>query len=275
MKKPKIIKKDNKIILRVQTEKGESLSAREVDALSGGKVDGLFPVKIIPKGKLFQLFYDVTGYMSLESYLKSGLRKSGFSALLDNIFNTLQALQTSFFSSNAILLSISRVFISPGTKKVCFIFVPIQFFNTNVTLRSFYLDIVKNTVFSSGENLEYVDELTRILNRGINISLFDLGEYIDKISAKADIRSSKIRCKKCNAVNNRDSKFCASCGSQFENEEKTNNTVYDPLKVAAAVSLSQQKQSVIDAPGEAVQKVKAASPPVPVLKARICGRGKI
>jgi len=268
MKTPKIISKNNKTILRVQTEKGESLSAREVDALSSGKVDGLFPVKVITKGKLFQLFYDVTGYMSLESYLKSGLRKSTFSALLDNIFNTLQALQTSFFNANAILMSASQVFISPGTKKVCFIFVPIQFFNTNVTLRKFYLDIVKNTAFSSGENLEYVDELTSILNRGINISLFDLGEYIDKISTKTNTRPLKSRCKKCNAVNNRDSLFCASCGSSFENEEKTNNTVYDPLKAVAAISLAQLKQPIIDAPSDVIQK-ENIKPPVPVLKAWI------
>ena len=268
MKNPKIITKENKTILRVQTEKGESLSAREVDALTGGKAEGLFPVKIIQKGKLFQLFYDVTGYMTLDSYLKSGMRKAVFSALLDDVFNTLQALQASFFSSSAILLSIKQVFVSPGTKKVYFIYVPIQFFNTNVTLRNFYLDIIKNTVFSSGENLEYIDELTRILNRGINLSLFDLGEYIGKISARANARPSKSRCKKCNAVNNRNSGFCALCGSSFGNEEKTNNTVYDPLKAVAEVSLAQSKQPIIDASGAVIQKADI-TPPIPVLKARI------
>ncbi|MDR0852354.1 MAG: hypothetical protein LBN36_07650, partial [Clostridiales Family XIII bacterium] len=92
MKKAKIISKDNKTILRLQTEKGELLSAREAEALTRGRVDGLFPVRIVPKGKFFQFFYDVTGYLTLENYLKSDLRKPHFAALLDNIYRTLDSL---------------------------------------------------------------------------------------------------------------------------------------------------------------------------------------
>ena len=232
MKKLKIITKDNKTVLRMQTEKGELLSAREVEALTVGKVDGLFPVKIENKGKRNQLIYDITGYITLESYLKSGLRKPTFAAILGEIFNTLKTLQDAFFSSSALLLSPSLVFISPGNKKVCFIFVPVQLYTADVTLRDFYLSVAKNTLFSKDENLEYVDELNEILSRGINLSLFDLEEYINKISVKAKTGETKIRCKKCNAVSSKASLFCSSCGSVFNGNDIRNSGFYDPLAVA-------------------------------------------
>ena len=264
MKKPKIITKDNKTFLRIETEKGESLGAREVEVISRG-ADGLFSITIVPKGKVFRLFYDITGYITLESYLKSGLRKQAFAELLEDIYNTLQSLNATFLKSNAILLSINRVFVSPGTKRVCFIFIPIQLYNTNVTLRSFYLDIVKSAVFSQGENLEYLDELTKILNRGINVSLFDLSEYIDKISGKSYIRSLKSRCKKCNAINNKDSFFCVSCGVSFKDVEKE-STVYDPLKAAAVVSMPRLKNPDFDSPVRVVSQ-SIDKMPVSLIKA--------
>jgi len=246
MKKPKIITKDNKTVLRLQTEKGELLSAREVEALTRGKVDGLFPVKIEKKGKRILFYYDVTGYITLESYLKSGLRKSTFAALLGEIFYTLQTLQEAFFSSTAMLLALSQVFISPGDKKVHFIFVPVQLYTANVPLRDFYLSVAKSTVFSKDENLEYVDELAGILNRGINLSLFDVEEYIRKISVKSRNEETKIRCKKCNAVNKKASLFCITCGAVFNGSNSSGGVSYDPLITADVEPVVQpvvQKQS--------------------------------
>ena len=236
-----------------------------VEALTRSNVDGLVPLKIVSKGKLFQLFYDITGYIPMESYLKSGLRKQHFAALLDNTYFTLQSLQASFFSINAILLSINQVFISPVTKKTGFIFIPIQFYTTDTNLRDFFHAIVKNTTFSQGEKLEYVDELTVILNRGINVSLFDLEEYIHKISERPKVAEAKNRCKKCSAVYDKGTRFCPSCGIAFNTCENRSSSVYDPLTILENVPLAKavvQRQSACNQEATP-QKVPSAGIEVP------------
>jgi len=181
-RKPKIINKNNRVSVLYCTEKGEQLSARETDALSRDLVPGLFPVEITPRGKKTILTFDVTGYIALPSYLKSGLRKQHFAALLADVFYLLKDFQERFFSVSAVLLDHDFVFIDPATKKARFIFIPVQLFTGGTSIREFYMGFVKNTVFSQHENLDYKDELEKILKRGINVSLFDLEEYIISIT---------------------------------------------------------------------------------------------
>ena len=229
MKKTKILTENNRTFLRLQTERNEMLDPREADILTQGKVNGLFPVSVVPKGKTYQLVYDVTGYMFLESYLKSGLRKAAFAALLQEIYGTLRDLREAFFSPESMLLSLDRVFLSPGSKKVSFVFVPVQHYVGEHSMRDFYLAIARETVFSPGESPAYTEELTGLLKRGLNLSLFELEEYIRRLSQAPAPDTPKNRCNACHAVNRRAALFCAFCGAPMHVKGEQNRAVYDPL----------------------------------------------
>lgn len=252
--KPKIINKNNQMLVRIQTTKGEQLSAREADALSRDLIQSLFPVKVTLKGKQHQFVFDVAGYMPLPNYLKSGLRKQHFAALLSDAFYTLKDLQNRFFSITSILLSHQFVFIHPVTKKVRFVFVPIQLYDGGVSIREFYLGIAKLTTFSQGENTDYVDEYLSILSHGINVSMFELEEFIQRISADSKTTTAKKRCRKCSALNNKDLQFCSSCGAKMDDRESKATAAYDPFQSVAAVPLS--------IPDKAPVQYEAASQPV-------------
>ena len=242
-RKLKVISSNNTTLVTVHSKKGEQLSVREADALSRDLIPWLFPVTITPKGKKFLLAFDVTGYMPLPSYLKSGLRKQHFAALLSDVFYTLRDLHERFFNVSAVILNHNYVFVNPITKKVRFVFVPIQFFSGGTSIREFYSGFAKNTLFSQqNENLEYVDELLTIVNRGINVSLFDLEEYIISISELGKSSSAKRRCKKCSAVNEKDVYYCATCGEQLEPNENRNWAVYDPLQSVSLNSNTEQAE---------------------------------
>ena len=240
-RKPKIISKNNQTILRIQTAKGERLSAREADALSRDAVPGLFPATVTPKGKTYQISFDVSGYMSLAHHLKTELHKKDFAAVLANAMGTLRELQEKFFNSSAILLNHNFVFLNPGTKKLRFIFVPVQSYAGERSVRDFYLDFAMNTVFSKSESMDYLEEYQRILNRGINVSMFDLEEFIGKLSEEPKNRASgKSRCKKCNAVNGRSVQFCAACGASLMGGNGALAAAYDPLQSAAPAAPAAQ-----------------------------------
>lgn len=233
MKKPRIITEGSRTFLRLHTEKNELLDPRRADMLIQGKVDGLFPVQIVPKGKAYQFLYDVTGYMLLESYLKSGLRRAAFAALLRDVYETLRDLCQAFFSPESMLLSLDKVFLRPGSKKASFIFVPVQQYAGGQSVRDFYLSIAREAVLSPGESTAYVEELIALLKRGVNLSMFDLEEYIRKLSEMPMPDAPKNRCKKCHAVNRSASSFCAFCGAPLQAEEQ-GHAVYDPLAAKKA-----------------------------------------
>ena len=239
-RKPKVVSKNNKTIIQIQIAKGEHLTAREADALSRDLIAGLFPAKVTEKGKAFRLVFDVTGYMPLATYLKTELNKQNFASLLSVAVETLNELREKFFDVSAILLNHKFVFLNPTTKKLRFIFVPIQFYTSGTSIRDFYMDFVKNAVFSKNSNTDYIDEYIEILNCGINVSMFDLEEYIRKISVNTKSNISKSRCRKCNAVNDKAAQFCASCGMRFGGQESKVSTAYDPLLAVEAVPLTLQ-----------------------------------
>lgn len=233
MKRPRIITEGSRTFLRLHTEKNELLDPRRADILIQGKVDGLIPVQIVPKGKTCLLLYDVTGYMLLESYLKSGLRRAALAALLRDIYETLRDLRQAFFCPESMLLSPDRVFLRPGSRKASFIFVPVQQYAGGQSVRDFYLSIAREAVLSPGESTAYVEELIALLKCGVNLSMFDLEEYIRKLSETPMPDAPKNRCKKCHAVNRSASSFCASCGTPLHTEEQ-GRAVYDPLAAEKA-----------------------------------------
>ena len=215
-KKPKTQTKSNRVLLIIDSPKGGQLLAREADALSRDSVRGLFPVQVAERGGKYRMTYDVTGYITLRNYLKSGLRKQHIAKLLSDVFYTLEDLQKRYYHVSAVLLDHDHVYIDPSTKKARFIFVPVHLYRGGTSIREFYIAFAQNTSHSENENAGYLEELAAVVNRGVNLSMYDLEEYIASISENARERPGRARCGKCGALNKTGAALCAVCGETLQ-----------------------------------------------------------
>lgn len=232
MQKYKIVKKKGISQIVLKSQKGQQLCERELQTINGNKIAGLLPVEITQKNSIYTLQYDITKYALLKDYLKNPLTKGAFLHMLKNILATLKKLQEEFISQNYILLDTNYVTINPSTGQIYFICIPIQFYDTNTSLKEFLLHIIQMCSFSNTENVNYVSEYIKILNQGTNISVFELEEYLIKLSEpqKIDLMELQKKCPKCQSIFKNDSKYCTNCGHLIlVRPTMTGERIFDPL----------------------------------------------
>lgn len=232
MSKFKIEQSAGQNVLVIQGQKGQQISEREYYAISTGQIPGLLRAELIRKGSAFKLVYNISGYISLREFLVNPLNKQSFARLLNNILNNLKALQRAYYNYQFILMDMNAAMVNPTTQQVSFVYVPITFYESGTSLKEFLLSIIQCCSFAPGENTDYVREYIRILNAGINFSVFDLEEYIKNLKLDEQSDEQTKKCPRCGSLIPPNVNFCASCGMKVSGIKVENtNGIYDPARV--------------------------------------------
>ncbi len=245
----KISKKNGTAQFVIKSQKGQQLNEREVYEINTGIVDGLLRCSIERRKSGFKLYYDLTGYMTLRGFLRNPLNKQTFALLLKSIIDNINSLQQAYFNYQYVLLDINRVLVNPSTNKVYFIYVPIQSFDTHTSLKELLTEIIKNATFSNMEDNSYVRDYIRIINSGINFSVFELEEYINSISSGVGkgVNVQKVVCPRCNNIIPKGMTYCLDCGTKIlEQRTQKRSAIYDPAGGNSYVSSGFNQESCQD-----------------------------
>lgn len=232
MAKYKIEHAKGRTLLVIAGQKIDQLSEREFYAITTMQMPCLVKADIIRKTKTFKLMYDISGYISLREFLMNPLSKRTFSKLLRSILDNLKILQRAYFEERYLLLDVNTVMVNPLNQELKFVFVPISFYENTASLKGFLLSIIDHCMFIQGESGDYVREYIRILNNGINFSVYDLEEYVRLLNAETPDAKYENKCDKCGAILGYNVNFCSLCGTRIGEIVVKNDTVYDPSKTA-------------------------------------------
>lgn len=230
MNKIKLANKMGLSQLIIKSLKGQQVSENEVYAINANKVPGLLHLDVVQKGSSFKLIYNITGFISLKEFLKMPLNKQLFAQILQNILANLKAVESAYFNQQYLLMDINQVYVNPNTQHIYFIYVPILMFESGTSLREFLLGIIQHGTFTPGEDNSYVRDYITILNSGINFSVFELEEYINKLLGQNTSRIQEVVCPNCKTKLKKGTNYCHVCGAKVSgNTGNTGKGVYDPL----------------------------------------------
>lgn len=230
MNKIKLANKMGLSQLIIKSLKGQQVSENEVYAINANKVPGLLHLDVVQKGSSFKLIYNITGFISLKDFLKMPLNKKLFAQILQNILANLKAVESAYFNQQYLLMDINQVYVNPNTQHIYFIYVPILMFESGTSLREFLLGIIQHGTFTPGEDNSYVRDYITILNSGINFSVFELEEYINKLLGQNTSRTQEVVCPNCKTKLKKGTNYCHVCGAKVSgNTGNTGKGVYDPL----------------------------------------------
>lgn len=230
MNKIKIKSKLGLSQLIIKSQKGQQISEHEAYAINANKVKGLLHLDVVQKGSSFNLIYNITGFITFKEFLVTPLNKESFAKILQNILDNLKSMDEAYFNQHNLLMDFNRVMVNPATQHIYFVYVPIQFFDSGDSLREFLLNIIQHCTFAPGEDNSYVRDYITILNSGINFSVFELEEYINKLLGQKTTRAQDIECPQCKTKLKKGTNYCHACGAKVSgNTGNTGKGVYDPL----------------------------------------------
>lgn len=230
MNKCKLVNKLGVTQLIIKSQKGQQLNEREVYSINSNEVQGLLHFDVVNKGASFELVYNISGFITFREFLQTPLNRASFAGILSNILENLNLMQGAYINQYYLLMDFDRVMVNPATQRIYFIYVPIQGFENNVSIRDFLLDIIQYSTFAPGEDNSYVTRYIEILNRGINYSVFELEEYIKKLSGIKTADASVYReCPQCHINVKKGTNYCPECGAKVSGVNGKSGR-YDPLE---------------------------------------------
>lgn len=230
MNKCKIVIEKGRRLLVFKSEKGQQISERENYIINNDEVPGFLHFCVEQKGSIYKLSYDITGLITLNDYLRAPLKKEVFVRLVQNIFKQLKIVKEMYFKQEALVLEFDKVMVMQNSGELLFLYVPIPNYQSGVSLREFLLNIIRRSSFVPYEDSNYVQEYIRILNRGINFSIFELEEYISKLAVDAKPQQQSMQCPYCGTTILQDTYYCPQCGNKVtDGLQESEQNFYNPL----------------------------------------------
>lgn len=176
----KLRRKKCRFSLVINGLKTQEVNLRELQAINNGLVKGVVGLDTIRTVPAPKLFADLHGLLPLSDFLGTCiLSKRMFSSILLNILSSVQTAEKLRFNKSLFVFDDKYVLIDPDSLQTQLIYVPLQPYSADGSLKGLLTDIICSAVFDSSEDTSYVSDCLEILNSGIHFSSFALDEYIE------------------------------------------------------------------------------------------------
>lgn len=183
MKKLKRINNDGLEQIVIKARSGQQLNQREAQMINDGSADGFLLFDVVPKGSTFRLVYSLYDLVPLTEFLQTTVLSSRmFGMLLRTVLDAVKRLDTYRFSKDLLQFDLSCVMMAPGSGQIYLLYIPIQPYAAEGTLKEMLLDILRYASFDPREDLSYVQNFIRIINDGVVFSAFTLDAYVDALT---------------------------------------------------------------------------------------------
>jgi len=210
-----------------KTDKDQYVNKRELDIISNGLVNGLKRADKIVKGKISIIEWDIRGHVSLLDFLKMvPLDIKLFVSIIRQIIFLIYAVDEAGMDIERIIFDINMVLINPANRELSLLYIPVQPFSSDGSVRKLFEDILQNAEYSPYEDQIYITEFLDILNSGRNIELSQLEKYAEKqktmIGTKKTTSKSltkKKRCPHCQSLIEDTDAYCPICGFQMDDND--------------------------------------------------------
>lgn len=223
----KVVNKNNNLILVAKCQKNQQLNLKEVELLQRYSLDFIVPLHIEIKGHKFILHYNITGYITMKQLLANTMNKALFTSILEDFINVTKQINRLYLNYKNLELDFDYILINPSTKKLAFLYIPIQYYDNGRALKDFFTVLIQNSTFSTKEDTSYVKEFIQVLSRP-DFSVVSIDDYIRILTGKSAIINDYYgRCSVCGAEITDHARFCMKCGSPIQEESvefKTVNT---------------------------------------------------
>ncbi|MBP3238617.1 MAG: FHA domain-containing protein [Lachnospiraceae bacterium] len=228
MGKFKLTSDKNVTKLYYKTAKDQYLNKREAELLSNGMLKGLYKLEVVSNGKIFILQWNLDGKMSMTDFLGMvPLNRKTFIGFLEQFINLIYTVNESGLDFNRLLYGLDDVKITPSSRKLEFIYVPVMPFNSGSNLNELIGNILQEASYSLYEDHIYINEFIEIMNSDAGLNLEQLEKYVKNqknMESKTKSASSyvfankKRRCPKCQSLVEEANAFCPICGFHIINE---------------------------------------------------------
>ncbi len=146
----------------------------QVEMMASNKIPGVVPIRLRERNAELEIYYDLTGLVSLKNYLKrQHISKAEFVRLLDDMVSIMSDGCRYYLDSSSFVFSEEYIYLNPVSREVFLLYIPAAI---QQDVGQSFQTMVVNTLIGSA-NIDTPDNFVQKLLKLFNNGEFNPGEF--------------------------------------------------------------------------------------------------
>ena len=141
-------------------EEGEHLDSLAKGMLQGNEINGILRPAFLQRDREQYLKYPVTSKITLEDYTSGEMERETLLRILISFAGAVKEISDYMLSQEKLVFCADYVFVDIRKKTVGLVYLPVDEFEQNVSLKDFLAGLISHMRFKEEEDLSYVAKLT-------------------------------------------------------------------------------------------------------------------
>jgi len=159
--------------------------------LSNNKIPNLLVSSNYMKDGERIIRYHISSKVSLEAYLSGVISRRKLLTVFKTITGALLSSEEYMLEPVQILLGLGNIYINVSTSEAYLICLPLEIVNSKLDIGKFFKEILFSSRFETGENGDYILELSNYLNSESTFSILGFNKLISKLLG-GEIKNEEI-----------------------------------------------------------------------------------
>lgn len=150
--------------------------------LTNNKIPGILATTCYMKDQQRILRYNVSSKVSLSLFFASRLNKKQLLTVFKSITEAFLAAEEYMLLPEQFLIDAENIYVNASTAEAYLICRPVEGLEEEADMRLMFKELLFNTQFATGDNGNYVMEISNYLNGRNNFSVMDFRELLKRLS---------------------------------------------------------------------------------------------
>lgn len=173
---------DGRKRLVYQKKPDDELDTMTLEMMRNNKIEGLVPFDCIQIDQDLYMTYDITGLITVKEYLSGIVNRAKLFQVLESICAVLISSEEYLLELDSFVLHEQYIFLSPQTKKIALIVLPVRRAERRKDL--FLKELFMNIRYDQTEDCSYVAELINLFSGAEEFSVYRFREQLIAIRNK-------------------------------------------------------------------------------------------
>ena len=162
-------------------EEEEHLDSLAKGMLQGNEIEGILKPAFMQRDRDQYLKYPVTSKITLEDYISGEMEKETLLKILVSFTGAVKEISDYMLSPEKLVFSPEYVFVDIRKKTVGLVYLPVDEFAQDVSLKEFLAGLLSHMRFKEEEDLSYVAKLLSFLNQPDPWEAEALQHYLEQL----------------------------------------------------------------------------------------------
>ncbi|MGN0431293.1 MAG: DUF6382 domain-containing protein [Lachnospiraceae bacterium] len=175
-----------------QCGKEDLLDTVAIGMMQNNQIAGLLDMQVLRMDDICTLKFNISSKVPLSNFLSGVVKKERFLTVMKKIIDIMRRLEEYLLDVGQVFLTTEDIYVNVSTLEIGMLYYPVLSVKKNLSLNTFFKEILFSTEFDRSENCDYVVSLLNFLNTNKEADATELRKMLEDMLDQGDAKATVI-----------------------------------------------------------------------------------